>query len=528
MLQTDIVILPPLVDYGAFLEGTFEASKPLMWEGAYWRYEFGEALRAAGLAVDAAPYSTYEMGEPIIFCGAAGRAGDEPAPKGGFYVLREPQPDLAAWGAWWNCENHTSGFWQDEHGPQFTAKGLRELARSELWAYETYKDGDPLLAEVLQREADRLDPERKDMPDPWDDDDDDDEDKAEEDVPDSEGEPAQAGAQASTAPSTEVGPAQAATPAPVKLELPAKLKGKLGIVPTPQAVSLEDFLQRRFPPRDYLLEPVITEQILAMLYAARGTGKTYFALTIGYAVASGGAAFHCWRAPQPRRVLYLDGEMAGGAMQERLARIAAGFDVEPPPGYFSIVTPDLVQDGLMPNLATPGGQAAIEPLLEGVDLVIVDNLATLARAGKENEAESWTPVQAWLLAQRRAGRSVLLVHHSGKGGDQRGTSAREDVLDVVIKLSRPQDYKPDQGARVIVELTKARGITGPEADPFEATLMTNLEGGAIWATRPIADLRVEQVRELSALGLSVREVAEEVGVPKSTVARLLKRLKAAQ
>ena len=52
------------------------------------------------------------------------------------------------------------------------------------------------------------------------------------------------------------------------------------------------------------------------------------------------------------------------------------------------------------------------------------------------------PVQEWILQLRRRGISVLIVHHAGKGGDQRGTSAKEDVLDTVIKLSRPDDYNP--------------------------------------------------------------------------------------
>jgi hypothetical protein len=34
-----------------------------------------------------------------------------------------------------------------------------------------------------------------------------------------------------------------------------------------------------------------------------------------------------------------------------------------------------------------------------------------------------------MLEQRAAGRSVLLVHHAGKGGGQRGTSRKEDTLE---------------------------------------------------------------------------------------------------
>ncbi len=301
------------------------------------------------------------------------------------------------------------------------------------------------------------------------------------------------------------------------------------IEPAPRlkAVSLETFLTHDFPPRGHVLAPVIPEQGLVMMFAPRGIGKTYMALSIAYAVASEGSSLR-WHAPTPRRVLYVDGEMPGATMQERLAQIVAGADAHAPGDYFDIITPDLVPDGIMPNLATVEGQGMLEPLLEGVSLVVVDNLACLARAGRENEAEGWLPVQGWLLAQRRAGRSVLLVHHAGKGGDQRGTSAREDVLDTVIRLSRPQGYEPNQGARFVVELTKARGITGPDADPFEATLTELPSGGLTWVTKDVADLRFEQVRELKGLGMSIRDIADETGIPRSTVARYVKKLEATQ
>jgi hypothetical protein len=49
------------------------------------------------------------------------------------------------------------------------------------------------------------------------------------------------------------------------------------------------------------------------------------------------------------------------------------------------------------------------------------------------------------LLLRRQGKSVFLLHHDGKGGQQRGTSKKEDVLDTVISLRRPPGYTADQG-----------------------------------------------------------------------------------
>ncbi len=116
---------------------------------------------------------------------------------------------------------------------------------------------------------------------------------------------------------------------------------------------------------------------------------------------------------------------------------------------------------------------------------------------------------------------MLFVHHAGKGGEQRGTSKREDIMDTVVKLSRPPDYKPSEGARFIVEFTKSRGFSGPEAEPFEAQLRDG-----VWSMKSVEDVRTAQILELHGEGLNQRDIAAEVGCSAATVNRVIKRAKA--
>ncbi len=299
-------------------------------------------------------------------------------------------------------------------------------------------------------------------------------------------------------------------------------------IQTPQplrCVNAYDFLSLSFPERELLLSPILPRQGLCMLHAMRGIGKTFISLSVAYAVASGGKVFDRWESPRPARVLFLDGEMPARTLQERLAALVAGSEAEPPDNdYLRIITPDM-QGGPMPNLATREGQETLAPFLAGVDLVVLDNLATLARNGRSNDEESWLPVQGWLLDLRRRGLSVLMIHHQGKGGDQRGTSAKEDILDTVIRLARPKDYQSEQGARFEVHLTKARGICGAEAKPFEAQLFT--EGQALtWTTRNIEDAELEHLARILSEGTTIRDAAEEMGISKSAAGRLKKKLDA--
>src|SRR5208337_4196203 len=108
----------------------------------------------------------------------------------------------------------------------------------------------------------------------------------------------------------------------------------------------------------------------------RGIGKTFLALGIGAAVATGGC-FLRWTASRRRNVLYVDGELPSKTLQERSAMILAGIEGgEAVSGGLRIVTPDF-QERRMPDLATREGQRLLEPLLVDVHLLIIDNLSAL-------------------------------------------------------------------------------------------------------------------------------------------------------
>lgn len=296
------------------------------------------------------------------------------------------------------------------------------------------------------------------------------------------------------------------------------------------AISLEDFVQMELRPREYVVYPVLPEQGTAMVFAYRGVGKTHFALAFAYAAASGSPLFGGqggpkWFAPKTRRVLFVDGEMAQTDMQERLRSIVAGSTHACPPGNFKLITPDqLPPDELMPNLTTARGQQWLDHNLHGVELLVLDNLATLCGRSQENTGESWLPIQKWLLSLRRRGISVLLVHHAGKNGEQRDSSTKEDILDTSIRLRRPDDYMPEDGARFVVELTKARGICGPDAAPFEAAL-TKVDDKVTWTTKTLEEDDLMAVVELIKAGKSIRATAAELGVTPAMVQRRQKKAK---
>ncbi|MEK8089906.1 AAA family ATPase [Thermithiobacillus plumbiphilus] len=293
-------------------------------------------------------------------------------------------------------------------------------------------------------------------------------------------------------------------------------------LPRVRAVGLDELLSKEYPPREWVMEPVIPTQGLAMIFAQRGIGKTHLSLGIAYAVASGGS-FLKWQAPRPRGVLFVDGEMPAVTIKERLAGIVLASEKEAT-APFRIITPDEQEHGRTPDLSSPLGQIMVdEHITDEIALIVVDNLSTLARTGKENEGESWLSIQEWALKWRARGKSILFIHHAGKGGQQRGTSRREDVLDTVINLRRPSQYSPEEGAVFEVHFEKARGVMGDAVAPFEARMGTPDASGNPWSVRSVEDSTYERVIQLLEEGLSQIEIATELGIHKSRVSRHRKR-----
>ena len=281
-------------------------------------------------------------------------------------------------------------------------------------------------------------------------------------------------------------------------------------------ITLSEFLAKELPQRANIIEPWLPEGGLCMVYAVRGIGKTHFALELMMAVAYG-QDFLSFTATKPRKVVYIDGEMSAFPMQERLARIETRMKPNPEMVEPTIVTPDL-QPAVMPNLSTKEGQQAVEEFIEEADLIIVDNISTLCGCGNENEAESWSEVQAWALSLKRSGKSVLFVHHAGKNGNQRGTSRREDVLDTVICLKHPTDYEPTMGACFELHFEKARGIMGDDVTSLRCVLTPTG-----WNYQPVEVSNYDRVVELSNEKLSQVEIAKELDLSKSQVSKLVKK-----
>lgn len=241
--------------------------------------------------------------------------------------------------------------------------------------------------------------------------------------------------------------------------------------------SLEEILQHTFPRRRAILKRddhvILRAGNIAQVFAYRGYGKTWLletmALVVAYQIEALGL-----HAPEPSKVLYVDGEMASEDVKERFQLLCDMLNVPRQLGVGAekrlvIVGADW-QEEYLPRLDTLEGQSAIEPFVDPADFIILDNRSCLFDPEGEKDPSVWQLAQDWLLSLRRRGKTTVMAHHANRQGGARGIGKAEDVIDLNLKLSRPEGYTAEQGARFLVEFDKARGIRGAGAKPFLATL----------------------------------------------------------
>lgn len=247
--------------------------------------------------------------------------------------------------------------------------------------------------------------------------------------------------------------------------------GTCGEKPSLITFRLDDFLTHTFAPRRALLfrdnVAVFREGHIGEVYAPRGTGKSWLLSTLALIAATGTESLG-FRAPEPCRVLFVDGEMSSEELQGRFRHLCAALKVKSAPGLV-LLGADW-QAGYLPRLDTSEGQMLLEPFVAEADLIFIDNRSCLFDPEGESDPAAWQPAQDWLLSLRRRGKAVLPAHHSNRLGGARGHSKPEDVMNLLIKLSRPDGYTQDQGCRFLLEFEKTRGFHGLAAAPFVASL----------------------------------------------------------
>ena len=284
------------------------------------------------------------------------------------------------------------------------------------------------------------------------------------------------------------------------------------------AYTARELAEREFPPVSWLVKDMIPVGLT--FFAGRPkVGKSWFALQLAHAVATGGQVLG--KAATEGRVLYLAMEDSPRRMKKRQA-------------LQGVPSSDAITYLHRFPVLAPMGIVELESAIKEGDfsLVILDTLARLLPPeAKQNESEGMTQILGPL--QRMAHEldvSIVLVDHHRK----RGALNRDVVEDVMGSVSKVGV------ADTIMGLYKVEGsfellVTGRDVE--ENLLKVRFDKGITWAWQPteaVPGVKVgsrrhevyKTIRELIEQGdhATVTRIAQLTGISKDNVSREVKTL----
>lgn len=293
---------------------------------------------------------------------------------------------------------------------------------------------------------------------------------------------------------------------------------------SPAVISFEALSTLEISERPQYL-PWLAPGTLVMVHGTRGVGKTMFQLGLAAALSTG-TPFLKWPIAKPIGVLYVDGEMRLEDLRARIIKLVP----HSPEDKLHFLTSERVFGELERDLSLTREELReavtryLEKAGETIQVVILDNISSLFAGIDEDKKQAWEPINAWLIRLRHRGLAVILVHHSGKGGGQRGTSGREDALDIVIQLDKPVAHDARDGCHFELRFTKTRSVKGEEVAPLDVRLHDH--GARLeWVSGPIEESKEAAVERLMEEGVEgVTDIAERLGISKGYASKLKTRV----
>ncbi len=215
-------------------------------------------------------------------------------------------------------------------------------------------------------------------------------------------------------------------------------------------------IAKRDPP-NWIIEQLIPQADLAMIYGAPSSGKSFIALDLAFAVSTGFTWFN--RKSRKGSVVWIAAE-AAGAMRNRVRAYgqARGIMLETTDLWVIEQPLSLMNDEDVNALTHVVGQ-------KSPTLIIVDTLSAASGGANENSGEDMNKVLDNCRRLHAAtGALVMLIHHTGKDASRgaRGWSGLKGAVQTEL-LVEQNESSPVR----VLHVTKQRDAQDGEKMPFK-------------------------------------------------------------
>ena len=299
--------------------------------------------------------------------------------------------------------------------------------------------------------------------------------------------------------------------------------------------NLTEFLTTEFPRPSYIIEPFVTDQSITQIVGSSGVGKTMFGLEIAGAIANASGLLDMPSVGGPRPILYIEGELPGADVQDRINGMIDKIKRKCDPDMFWTAT---MQQQLKKNpggfvpINTPQGLINIENTLLAIKartgqmpVVFIDNISCLANGMKENEADEWSPIINKFVKWKNMGSTIFYFHHLNKSGASSGSTMQDRTIDMVIRMSKP-DHKQkiktfdEQGVQAIVDFPKWRLHDNSKYAEPHMLICENWN----WQKLPILSSEEMEIIRMHNDNSTLQDISEELGKNYKTISRKRKKL----
>jgi RecA-family ATPase len=279
-----------------------------------------------------------------------------------------------------------------------------------------------------------------------------------------------------------------------------------------KAITVNELLSMETREAAQIWGPAICEFNIAMVFGDTGLGKSRLSYGMAYVMAAGGKLL-AWEVSRPRKVLLVDTELTLNAIQRRIRSYAKSHPYSPKGENLRVLTREQCGERMW-NISDPADQKKYNREIADADVIIFDNLlgCMFPMNSRDDEVSQWERVARWLYALRETGRTVIIVHHTGKSGDYLGSSVKTTLLDTNIELRPPAIRRPVQGTEFELHFRKTRDVKRADALPLHCEYVEDDMGISRWYWRHLETGREAEVSALKAEGASKREVAKALGL----------------
>lgn len=231
---------------------------------------------------------------------------------------------------------------------------------------------------------------------------------------------------------------------------------------------------RKIKPRKTLCSPVFLDKSITLLYAKTSVGKTWLALTLCHVIAAGGRIFNLWHVPKAVSTLYIDSEMEKASFRTRIEIIqkmnfgTAGQHIKSNMAKnFTFILKDdkrfkLSRDEFLEEVVKYVKKNKIK-------FLVLDNISSFME--HNDSAGAWEELNTWLNMLHDAGCASLLIHHSNKKDEQRGSSAKTNTVDNVIRLTEKEPSSDTVDLAMSIEIEKGRDLYNFSKKGFDVELV---------------------------------------------------------